>query len=66
VRTRYRMAFVPARMSALPGRPSGRAGGIIGSSRAQLRILQVARLALALPPINVALRLRPHRCSPLP
>ena len=47
MRSKNRMAFTAARMSVLRGRPPGRAGG-------PLNIPQVARIAVALPPVNPA------------
>ena len=65
VRSKYRMAFIAARMSVLRGRSPGDASGISGSSRApQLRIPQITRIAVARPPINPTGFLRPHHCSP--
>ena len=53
--SRYRMAFIAARMSVLRGRPPGRAGRIVGSSRAHSAFPQVARTVVAVPPVNSAL-----------
>jgi hypothetical protein len=57
------MAFIPDRMSVSRGRPPGDA---FGDQRLRPRpfcISQIARIPVALLPINPAALLRPHRCS---
>src|SRR6516164_1464658 len=46
------MAFIAARMLVSRGRPPGRAGGISGSQPRPLRVPQIARIPVALAPVN--------------